>query len=280
MKNNFWRRYHGAIIPWEPPHFNFNLSTEQVYKDIKIHKAFFARWTTDFDSEKKSAFWYIINDKKLSFNDYSRNTKSKINRGLKKFNVRIISKKELINQGYCVYEKALKRYSVVLKKNSEIEFINEIKNLGNSWQFWGIYSKQNNVLVAFSLNRIMDDYCDYSTIKFDPDYLRDYSSYVLYYSMNKYYLNQNNFKYINNGTRSISHQTNIHDFLIDKFKFRKAYCNIQVVYSPLFNILVRYLLPLKSFFSLIPLDFSRKIYVVLHQEEIRKLCEKVYFKIN
>ena len=280
MKNNFWRKYHGAIIPWEPPHFNFNLSTEQVSNDIKIHKAFFARWTTDFDSEKKSDFWYIINDKKLSFNDYSRNTKSKINRGLKKFNVKIISKTELISQGYCVYEKALKRYDVVLKKNSEIEFVNEIKSLGNSWQFWGVYSKKNNILVAFSLNRIVDDYCDYSTVKLDPDYLRDYSSYVLYYSMNKYYLNENNFKYINNGTRSISHQTNIHDFLIDKFKFRKAYCNIQVVYSPFFNTLVRYLLPVRSFFSLIPLDFFRKIYVVLHQEEIRKLCAKVYIKIN
>jgi len=280
MKNNFWRKYHGAIIPWEPPHFNFNLSTEQVSNDIKIHKAFFARWTTDFDSEKKSDFWYIINDKKLSFNDYSRNTKSKINRGLKKFNVKIISKTELISQGYCVYEKALKRYAVVLKKNSEIEFVNEIKSLGNSWQFWGVYSKKNNILVAFSLNRIVDDYCDYSTVKLDPDYLRDYSSYVLYYSMNKYYLNENNFKYINNGTRSISHQTNIHDFLIDKFKFRKAYCNIQVVYSPFFNTLVRYLLPVRSFFSLIPLDFFRKIYVVLHQEEIRKLCAKVYIKIN
>ena len=107
-----------------------------------------------------------------------------------------------------------------------------------------------------------------------------YSSYALYFVMNSYYLKERKLKYVNEGTRSILHETNVQSFLIDKFKFRKAYCNIQVVYSPFFNILVRYLLPIRSFFSLIPLDFFRKIYVVLHQEEIRKLCAKVYIKIN
>ena len=63
--------------------------------------------------------------------------------------------------------------------------------------------------------------------------------------MNKYYLNENNFKYVNNGTRSISHQTNIHDFLIDKFKFRKAYCKMEIEYAPFFKILINSL----SFFG-------------------------------
>ena len=71
------------------------------------------------------------------------------------------------------------------------QFREEIKNLDKYWDFWGVYCLKNQNLVAYSLNRLVDDYCDYSTIKFDPKYLKDYSSYVLYYSMNKYYLNDN-----------------------------------------------------------------------------------------
>ena len=276
MRASFWRKYHGSIIPWNPPHLNMNLTKERIYLDIKANNSYFARWTTDFDSKKSSFFWYIINDKKLNFNDYSKNTKSKINRGLKKLTAKIISKEELILNGYSVYEKALKRYAVVLKKKTEIDFFNEINNLDKSWQFWGIYCNKSDRLVAFSLNRIVNDYCDYSTVKFDPDYLKDYSSYVLYYSMNKYYLNENRFRYVNNGTRSISHQTNIHAFLIDKFKFRKAYCNIQVLYSPIFKIIVQLFYPIRFLFPIIPLDFFRKIHVVLYQEEIRILCSKIY----
>ena len=184
--------------------------------------------------KKQSVFWYIINDKKCDLKDYSVNTRSKIKRGLKKLSVKKISKQELLKSGYSVYKNALERYDVVLQKLNQNEFIKEIDGLDQQWDFWGVYCSANKNLVAYSLNRVVDDYCDYSTIKFDPIYLRDYSSYILYYSMNKYYLNENNFKYVNNGTRSISHQTNIHDFLIDKFKFRKAYCKMEIEYAPFF----------------------------------------------
>ena len=97
--------------------------------------------------------------------------------------------------------------------------------------------------------------------------------------MNKYYLNENNFKYVNNGTRSISHQTNIHDFLIDKFKFRKAYCKMEIEYAPVFKMLINSLSFFGYFFSLIPLNIFRKLHVVLYQENIQRICEKnIFFK--
>ena len=236
--NSIWRKYHGALIPWKPPHLDLGLTRNQIKIEIKNNNAFFARWTTNFDSKKQSVFWYIINDKKLSLNDYSVNTRSKIKRGFKKLEVKKISKKELLDSGYELYNKALSRYEIVLQRLSRKQFREEIKNLDKYWDFWGVYCLKNQNLVAYSLNRLVDDYCDYSTIKFDPMYLKDYSSYVLYYSMNKYYLNDNDFKYVNNGTRSISHQTNIHDFLIDKFRFRKAYCKMEIEYSPFFNFFI------------------------------------------
>ena len=46
-------------------------------------------------------------------------------------------------------------------------------------------------------------------------------------SLIKQYLNENNFRYVNDGAKSMSHDTNIQEFLIKKFKFRKAYCQLQ-----------------------------------------------------
>ena len=274
--NNIWRKYHGALIPWKAPHLDLGFSRNQIKSEIAKNSAFFARWTTEFDSKKQSVFWYIINDKAVDINDYSVNTRSKINRGLKKLVARKISKEELLKEGYFVYKKALERYNVILNVFSRKQFINDIENLDKSWDFWGVYSLDKNKLVAYSLNRLVEDYCDYSTIKFDPYFLKNYSSYVLYYSMNKHYLNDNKFKYVNNGTRSISHQTNIHDFLIDKFKFRKAYCKMEVIYSPIFRIIIRYLFLVRHVFSLVPLNIFRKLYIVLHQEQIKRLCAKIY----
>jgi len=278
MKNKFWRKYNGVIIPWDPPHINFELSKKQITHDISSYNVLLARWTTNFDSKVESPFWYIINDEVVKFQDYSRNTKSKINRGFKKLFVKKIDKNDLLNDGYPVYIKAIKRYSVVLSKKSYAEFKNEIEKLDSSWEIWGVYCNANNQLVAYSLNRIVDDYCDYSTIKFDPVYLKDYSSYILYYSMNKYYLDGKKIKYVSNGTRSVSHQTNIHDFLIEKFKFRKAYCKIELIYERKIYFLVTLLYPFRIVFSLIPMNFFRKIYIVLFQEEIKRICKKVYFK--
>ena len=274
--SSIWRKYHSALIPWKPPHQDIGLSRNQIQQELKNNNAFFARWTTNFDSKEQSVFWYIINDKKLDLKDYSINTRSKIKRGFKKLTVKKISKEELLKHGFTVYKNALSRYEIVLQKLTKNQFKQELENLDQHWDFWGVYCNEKQNLVAYSLNRLVEDYCDYSTIKFDPMYLKNYSSYVLYFSMNKYYLNEKNFKYVNNGTRSISHQTNIHDFLIDKFKFRKAYCKMQIEYAPKIKFLVDSFLIFSYFFSLIPLNIFRKIHVVLYQEQIRRLCEKIY----
>ena len=102
--SSIWRKYHSALIPWQPPHLDLGLSRSQIKNEIKNNNAFFARWTTNFDSKKQSVFWYIINDKKCDLKDYSVNTRSKIKRGFKKLSVKKISKDELLKSGYLVYK--------------------------------------------------------------------------------------------------------------------------------------------------------------------------------
>jgi hypothetical protein len=259
-----WRKYNGAILPESPPHLL--VETENLEKEIKKNRVFFARWASDFDCEKETKFWHIICDCKIELSDYSRNTRSKINRGLKHSEVRIIDINTVIHSGYEVYISAFNNYKTYLKLKTKEEFIRQIEDTQSGWEFWGVFFE--GVLIAYSKNKIVDNYCEYASLKFNPKYLRYYSSYALLYSMNNYYMTEKNFSYVDNGARSISHNTNIQDFLIQKFKFRKAYCKLHILYTKNVKIIISVLYPFRFFLKFIKLGPFRQINILLHQQEI------------
>jgi hypothetical protein len=92
--------------------------------------------------------------------------------------------------------------------------------------------------------------------------------------MNNYYLIDRELKYVTDGTRSISHQTNIQNFLIHKFKFRKAYCCLHIRYQPFFGLLVSCLFPFRKLLLVFNFSFIRNINSILLQEKIRRNCKK------
>ena len=257
-----WKKYNGAIIPSTPPHISVDII--DLKSKIKKHNVFFARWTSDFDMKKKTEFWHVICDNVLDLSDYSSNTRSKINRGLRRCDVRIINKELLIKYGYRVYISAFKNYTTYLKAKTKEEFILEIEKNQSDWEFWGVF--YNEQMIGYSKNKLVENYCEYASIKFHPAYLKHYPSYALFYRMNTYYLKENNFKYVNNGVRSISHLTNIQDFLIQKFKFRKAYCKLHILYNYYIKIFVNLLFPFRKIIRRI--NFFTRVNILLYQEEL------------
>ena len=47
--------------------------------------------------------------------------------------------------------------------------------------------------------------------------------------MNQYYLEEKKLKYVCDGSRTITEHSNIQEFLMHNFKFRKAYCRLSFV---------------------------------------------------
>jgi len=266
---NKWRKYNGALVPDMPPHVE--VDAIGIENKIKKENVFFARWTTDFDCKMETEFWHVICDEKLDMSDYSRNTRSKIRRGLKSCDARKITKEILISKGYDSYAAAFSKYNTHLIPKTLNQFQEEINSYNNSWDFWGIYHK--DYLIGYSQNKVVDDYCDYSTIKFHPEYLKLYPSYALFYTMNNYYLNEKCFRYVNDGARSISHKTNIQEYLIDKFRFRKAFCKLKVIYSPRIRVLLILIFPFRFFIKLMKFSPFQKINILIRQEEIRRSYE-------
>ena len=105
-----------------------------------------------------------------------------------------------------------------------------------------------------------------------PEARKKSASFLLFHGMNDYYLNQKKLKFVSGGTKSISHKTNIQDFLQKRFLFRKAYSQMNVAYAFPLGLFVSVLSAFRSFFQDNRLNLFQKIGVLLEQEHIRRQC--------
>ncbi|MCS7231813.1 MAG: hypothetical protein RMJ67_06720 [Elusimicrobiota bacterium] len=253
-KNIIWRDYGKFVTPLGPAKWDFSLSREEArYLLSKFSNALFIRWTDGFCEDTHNKEWYyVISDKFIDLEDLSSKNKSEIKRGLRNCVVDRIDSKFIAERGYEVFISAFKRYKGVKTPNLEKkDFIRRfllLKEFEDIVHHWGVF--YNRDLIGYSENLIFGDIeVSYSTIKLHPSYLNLYSSYALIYVMNKYYLVENKVEYVNDGARNILHRTNIQKYLIDKFKFKKAYTNLYVYYKPFLYLLLKFSYPLRGFIS-------------------------------
>ncbi len=269
-KNIEWINKQGALIPRNVPHKILSLTKEEEKELLKISGAYFLRWNSTFDTSE-SDFWYIIKDTISGLEELSKNTRSKIRRGLKHCYAKPIDYKIFLDQIYEVYFITSERYETfedIMDKNKYIDYINGLDD--EKYQFYGVFDKKTNILIGYAQNYIDDDVCFYEELFYHPEYLRNYNSYVLIYNMNEYYLLEKEMSYVHDGSRNLSHFTAVHDFLMDKFKFRKAYCNMEIAYRKDIELVVKLLYPLKSFIDKLDSNVFQKISVLLKHEEIRR----------
>lgn len=250
-------------------------SSDAAHDLLKKRNALFVRWESDFDQAGYSSWWHIVKDGEFALSDLSSNTRSKVRRGLKVFDCEPISRDTVLKEGYKVYKSALARYETHEKEYSQLEFVQAIKALPGRAEFWGVRDKYTEDLVAFSENYVEEEVVFYNSIWFEPTALRKYSSYVLFYEMNRHYLEDREFRYVSDGARSLSHDTQIHDFLESKFGFRKAYAQLHVIYTPWLSAIVAIAFPFRSLIRKVPLRVFKKASILLRQEEIRRECLRV-----
>lgn len=267
-----WRVNQKGLIPLSPPE-QIEINDQNLLLNLMAsNSALYIRWESDFDMIETSPWWHVICDKHLKLESLSKNTRSKIRRGLKIFYTHSLTRNQLLEEGYSVYDSAFKRYETHEKKFDEKEFVNAISNMPSNTEFWGVREKDTDKLVAFSENYIDHNTCFWNTIWFEPDSLKSYSSYVLFYNLIEHYLDERGFSYISDGSRSISHGTQIHSFLESKFGFRKAYAILNVRYQSFIGVCVRILFPFRKLIALMPLRIFKMLSILLKQEEIHRQC--------
>lgn len=253
-----FKLYKGAWLPQIPPHLCTKLSDKQL-SEILRGGGIFIKNVYDFDCKQETQFWYVIKDSFGGLEELSSKKRNQIRKSLKTYDVRMVTKEDILKFGYDIHIKALKHYKIPAEVVSKESFANRIEN--HKGDFWMVYEKESNIPVAFSINTIENDSCNYSTIKIDPKYLNStYPVYGLIYTMNEYYLKEKGLRYVNDGARSITEHSNIQPFLISTFNFRKAYCRVQLKYQWWFGLIVKILYPFRNIIK------HRKVHPILYQE--------------
>ncbi len=266
-----WKPYQRALIPDEAPDRDAELDENEARELMKRTGTSLIRCTSRFDDPSFPCFWFVIKDEATPLGSLSSNTRNKVRRGHKRCEVLPASKEEIATEGYHPYSKAFERYKGPHRPLGKEAFRDRIRNLQDArWSFWKVVDRSTGNWIAYSRNRDFGHSCDYTEIKFDPDSLKDYPSYALFNRMDEHYLEEKAYRFVNDGARSISHETGIQDFLMDKFAFRKAYCRLHIFYRPWLGFLVRSSYPFRSLIDKIELSPAQKLSTLHKQESVLK----------
>lgn len=243
-----YRCYKGAWIFAHDPHLESKLSDKEV-SEMLNKGGLMVRNVYDFDCKEETSFWYVIKDSFGGMEELSSKMRNQVKKCFKTMRVERISSEYLMANGYEVYVEASDSYRVKAVAPTKEEFENRIRSSVEN-EYWGVIDIETNKLVAFCMNAVTEESCEYRTMKAIPKYQKLYAYYGLIYEMNRYYLEERKVKYVNDGARSITNHSNIQSFLIDKFKFRKAYCHLSIKYKWWLKFMVESLYPFRQFISI------------------------------
>ena len=224
------------------------------------------RNTFDFDCKEETGFWYVIKDSFGGMEELSSNERNKVRRSLQVFDFILVDIELIRQKAFPILKATFVDYNITDRNMNESIFNEYLDNCGKEkFDFWGAFDKETQELVGFCAIRVWDDSCEYGIIGFLPQYKHNatYPYYGFFYIMNEYYLDNQKFKYVIDGARSITEHSNIQPFLEQNFKFRKAYCKLKIRYKWWFGAIVRILLPFRN------IIWNRNVKAVLNMHKMQ-----------
>jgi|APSaa5957512622_1039677.scaffolds.fasta_scaffold04237_2 hypothetical protein len=275
VNGQLFSRQRDWIVPHGPAAQAFTVTPVQCRQLLKSLGGVWVMWTEGFSNPSLQVEWYaVICRKHVTIEENkSREARRKIRKGLLNCEVRQVDPEEIARQGYSTYYAANIGYGrngadIPTEEAFQRSVIGD-KPFGDVRHQWAAYAKGR--MVAFSQNLVYDKTeVTYSLMKYHPDYLELFPAYALIYRMNEYYLEQQGFGYVNDGFRSILHETNIQEFLIKNFGFEKAYTNLHIHYHPPLDLMLQLARPFRKILS----KANPKLAALLELDRLR--CKRTF----
>lgn len=244
-----FRLYNKMAIAFGPVMQDFSVSKNEAGNICKKLGSVLIRWTNQMDKQGEESDWYaVICDEFVSLETMKSKLRNQVKKSMASCEVRRISSLEIIEKGFDVYKKATQAYSNVIHVVSENQFKDSFKgheNFEDIIHYWGVYYDEK--LIAYAHNYVFDKTeVSYNVIKIDPEFLFFNPSYALIFKMNEFYLKEQGFIYVNDGFKSILHDSNIQGFLMQKFNFRKAYCSFNIEYKKPLDLVIKIAYPFRN----------------------------------
>jgi hypothetical protein len=258
-----FKLYSGMVIPFGPADADYTLSSGEASRALESLGGKLVRTTTGFKDARAPSEWYAVICRAFTpiASVSSSNTRSKLRRALKNCDVARIAPEQLARSGYDVYRNAFVRYRGADTPISASAFEANVlasEGFDDIVHHWAVLC--DGQLAGYGSNYVFGETeAAYSTLKFDPDYLRKYASYALFHKMNEFYLGQGRVGYVNDGFRTIRHRTELQQFLEHNFSFEKAYTGVDAHYRSPYGMLVRATFPLRGLLARLD-DRARALY--------------------
>jgi len=253
-------RFDGA--PHQEPHLQ-----EQEWKDLLKQGGLLVRNTYNFDCQKETSFWYVIKDKFGGFEALPSRVRNKVRHAEQYFDYQLVSFETIQEKAYPIIEATFADYAVRDKKMTPAVFEQYLQHCKErSFDYWGIFEKESQQMVGFCTVRMWENCCEYEVTGIASEYKKGgyYPYYGLYQHLNQHYLEGRQFNYVSDSARTITEHSNIQDFLMDNFGFRKAYCQLEVHYNGWMKLAVTMLYPFRN---IIPL---RSVKAILNMEAMQR----------
>lgn len=234
------------------PHEEQKLQKEE-WKTLLKQGGLMVRNTYDFDCQEETCFWNLIKDRFGGLEELSSNTRSRVKKALEHLDFRLIDFSLIQTSGYPILKNTFDDYSTVDRPMNPQVFEDYLRHCQcKDYEYWGVFDRDTNAFIGFCANRLWKDAVEYGVIGIQPQYKHNgtFPYYGLFYSMNRFYLQEKGFRYITDGSRSITEHSNIQKFLIEKFLFRKSYCQLALYYRWWMKIAVKMLYPFRKIITL------------------------------
>jgi hypothetical protein len=266
-----WYVYNRMLIPDTAPHIEPDVTG--LDEKLKRSSAILMRYTSNFDCGYETQWWYLIKDDMMEMSKLTTNIRNQVRKGLKNSTVRKINPDVYYHKLYEIFKSTMVKRPQHKHKDLENIFMNSITQSRGQLEIWGVFFNESDTLIAYAIAEVFESYVNYREAFFNKEYHKFNISNALFYSMNFYYLNELKMTYVYDGERSINHPTEIQDYLIRTFGFRKAYCRLNISYKNFFvSFIIYFLYPFRNIFLKLgnSLIAFRNLYSLLKQEEIRK----------
>lgn len=242
-----WEYYNHAAISACAPHEVPDLSPVENGTIWRIQGGvpLFVRWTTDWDSECKTEWWYVIKDKPFQMEDVKSKRRTEIRKGLKNFECREIKTQDYAEDIGNVL--ILARNSYKFSENKKIDMkdvANKIRHWAGNIRVWGAFNIEGK-LCAYTA--VQDKYYKMVGHKSIPEYEKNSVNAALIYTMLEDLAQEiSGGKYVCNGERTVNHDTKFNDYLEKYFSFRKSYCRLNILWRWETGFIIKLLYPFRD----------------------------------
>ena len=236
-------------------------------------KILLARYITGFDCGEETPFWHVIKESPFNLDEIDKKYQKNIRRALERCEARRIDKEEYEDKLWTVTEAAYAHYENADNEVSREQFLKGLHE--DTDEYWGAFVKETGELAGWMSCENNDSYTETKKAKYHPELQRYRPSDVLHYAVLTHYLNDLGQQYVTSGTRNINHKTNVQEYKIRNWHFRKAYCYLHVEYKPLIKWIVKGMYPFRAFFELFDgITIIHQINALLLLEQLARECER------